>query len=49
MIPALVLTAAKEKFDFVSIGESDAILPVCSGDMLINVFDKYLGFLSKGE
>ena len=34
VIPALVLTAAKETFDFVPIGESDAILPVCSGDML---------------
>ena len=49
VIPALVLTAAKETFDFVSIGEYDAILPVCSGDMLFNVFDEYLGFLSEGE
>ena len=49
VIPALVLTAAKEMYDFVSIGESDAILPVCSGDMLFNVFDEYLGFLSEGE
>ena len=39
VIPALILTAAKETFDFVSIGGSDAILPVCSGDMLFNVFD----------
>ena len=46
VIPALVLTAAKETFDFVPIGESDAILPVCSGDMLFNVFDEYLGFLN---
>ena len=49
VIPALVLTAAKEMFDFVPIGGSDAILPVCSGDMLFNVFDEYLGFLSEGE
>ena len=49
VIPALVLTAAKETFDFVSIGGSDAILPVCSGDMLFNIFDEYLGFLSEGE
>lgn len=49
VIPALVLTAVKETFDFVSIGGSDAILPVCSGDMLFNVFDEYLGFLSEGE
>ena len=49
VIPALVLTAAKETFVFVPIGECDAILPVCSGDMLFNVFDEYLGFLSEGE
>jgi hypothetical protein len=49
VIPALVLTAAKETFFFVPIGECDAILPVCSGDMLFNVFDEYLGFLSEGE
>lgn len=45
VIPALVLTAAKEMFEFASIGDSDRILPVCSGDMLFNVFDEYLGFL----
>ena len=49
VIPALVLTAAKEAFNFVPIGGSDAILPVCSGAMLFNVFDEYLGFLSEGE
>ena len=46
VIPALVLTTANELFDFASIGGSDFILPVCSGDMLFNVFDEYLGFLS---
>lgn len=46
VIPALVLTAAKDYFDFVAIDKSDSILPVCSGDMLFNVFDEYLGFLS---
>lgn len=46
VLPALVLTAASEVFDFVSIRESDTVLPVCSGDMLFNVFDEYLGFLS---
>ena len=45
VIPVLVLTAAHEFFDFVPIGETDALLPVCSGDMLFNVFDEYLGFL----
>ena len=49
VIPALVLTTARELFEFVSIGKTDGILPVCSGDMLFNVFDEYLGFLSDGE
>ena len=48
VIPALVLTTAKELFEFVPIGKSEAVLPVCSGDMLFNVFDEYMGFLSKG-
>ncbi len=45
VIPVLVLTKAREKFGFVPIGEADALLPVCSGDMLFNVFNEYLGFL----
>ena len=45
VIPVLVLTAAHEYFNFAQIGNSDAILPVCSGDMLFNVFDEYMGFL----
>ena len=45
VIPVLVLTGAREYFDFAPIGERDAVLPVCSGDMLFNVFDEYLGFL----
>jgi hypothetical protein len=49
IIPILVLTAAKDDFDFATIGKSDAVLPVCSGDMLFNVFDEYLGFLSDDE
>ena len=40
---------ASELFEFASIGKSDFILPVCSGDMLFNVFDEYLGFLYDGE
>lgn len=43
--PVLVLTGAREFFDFVPIGNQDRLLPVCSGDMLFNVFDEYLGFL----
>ena len=49
VIPALVLTTAKDYFDFAAIGRSDSVLPVCSGDMLFNVFDEYLGFLSDGN
>ena len=45
VIPALVLTAARELFEFVPISGRDALLPVCSGDMLFNVFDEYMGFL----
>ena len=45
VIPVLVLTGAREAFDFEQIGQTDAVLPVCSGDMLFNVFDEYLGFL----
>ena len=46
VIPVLVLTAARELFDYVPIGGRDAVLPVCSGDMLFTVFDEYLGFLT---
>ena len=45
IIPVLVLTGAREHFAFVPIGDSDMLLPVCSGDMLFNVFDEYIGFL----
>lgn len=46
IIPVLVLTAAAERFEFAPIGGRDMVLPVCSGDMLFNVFDEYLGFLN---
>ena len=45
LIPVLVLTRAAELFRFVPIGERDMLLPVCSGDMLFNVFDEYMGCL----
>ena len=32
-----------------SIGQSDYILPVCSGDMFINAFDEFPGFPSDDE
>ena len=45
IIPVLVLTKGRELFTFATIGETDRVLPVCSGDMLFNVFDEYIGFL----
>ena len=45
IIPVLVLTAAGDLFNFVPLGEEDKLVPVCSGDMLFNVFDEYMGFL----
>ena len=47
VIPVLVLTASRDFFDFAQIGNTDAILPVCSGDMLFNVFNEYMGFLEQ--
>ena len=46
IIPVLVLTAASEVFQFEAIGGKDMVLPVCSGDMLFNAFDEYMGFLN---
>ena len=45
VVPFLVLTTASDLFEFAPIGDSDAILPVCSGDMLFNAFNEYIGFL----
>ncbi len=46
VLPALVLTSASDYFDFVPIGATESLLPVCSGDMLFNVLNEYLGFLA---
>lgn len=45
VIAALVLTAAADLYTYSPIGGTDSALPVCSGDMLFNVFDEYLHFL----
>ena len=45
-VPALVLTSASDLFEFVPIGNTDMVLPAASGDMLFNVFNEYMGFLS---
>ena len=47
VIPALVLTGNSDLYTYVPIGNTSAELPVCSGDMLFNLFDEYLGFLKK--
>ena len=47
IIPVLVLTASHDVFQFVQIGHTDSVLPVCSGDILFNVFDEYLLFLKE--
>ena len=44
--PALVLTGTSELFSYEPIGKTDCVLPVCSGDMLFNVFNEYMGFLN---
>ena len=46
VVPALVLTAASDFFEFVPIGNTDMVLPASSGDMLFNVLNEYLGFLA---
>lgn len=45
VIAALVLTRAEDIYRYVPVGTAGAELPVCSGDMLFNLFDEYLGIL----
>lgn len=47
VIPALVLTRAQDLYTYVQLENSTAEIPVCSGDMLFNLFDEYLGFLEQ--
>lgn len=46
VIPALVLTRAEDLYTSAVLAGSTAEIPVCSGDMLFNLFDEYLGFLA---
>ena len=48
VIPALVLTRASDLYSWQQLPGSTAEVPVCSGDMLFNVFDEYIGFLGQG-
>lgn len=45
VIPALVLTRAHDLYTYARLGNTTAEIPVCSGDMLFNLFDEYIGFL----
>ena len=45
VIPALVLTRARDLYTHTPIPGTDGVLPVCAGDMLFNLFDEYMGFL----
>lgn len=45
VVPALVLTKARDLYGWEQLSGSTAEVPVCSGDMLFNLFDEYLGFL----
>ena len=45
VISALVLTRASDLYVWKQLPGSVAEIPVCSGDMLFNVFDEFIGFL----
>ena len=47
VIPALVLTKASDLYTWEPLPNSDLEVPVCSGDMLFNVFDEFLEFLER--
>ena len=45
VIPALVLTRATDLYTWQQLPGTTAEVPVCSGDMLFNLFDEFIGFL----
>jgi len=45
VIPALILTRATDLYTWQQLPSTTAEIPVCSGDMLFNLFDEYIGFL----
>lgn len=47
VVPCLVLTRASDLYRYVPLKNTTAEIPVCSGDMLFNLFDEYLGFLER--
>lgn len=44
VISGLVLTLASDKYTYVPVKNTSAEVPVCSADMLFNIFNEYLGF-----
>ena len=47
VIPALVLTKASDLYTWEVLPGSTMEVPVCSGDMLFNVFDEFMRFLER--
>lgn len=47
VIPSLVLTRAHDLYHYEPLQGTDAAIPVCSGDMLFNLFDEYMEFLQR--
>ena len=45
VIPVLVLTRVSDLYTYAPLPGTSAEIPVCSGDMLFNIFDEYMGFL----
>jgi hypothetical protein len=45
IVPVLVLTKASDLYEDATVSLTDAAVHVCSGDMLYNVLDFYLGFI----
>lgn len=45
VIPCLVLTTAEDLYTHTPLPKSTAEIPVCSGDMLFNLIDEYIGIL----
>lgn len=45
VIPALVLTGTSDLYRHECLGDGDAAVPVCSGDMLFNLLDEYIGII----
>ena len=45
IVPILVLTKARELYEDATVSSTDAAVHVCSGDMLYNALDYYLGFI----